>query len=189
MDASRSRPWVGAALAVLVVLFVVDLATAQNVAVITLYGIAPLLASLGASWRATAGVGALALLAAVVSRLLTNDMEPANGILFISAVAALGALATGGALTRTRRERAAARASVLATASEALAGSGDLDARLRAVEAAAGCTISLGPEPAPGAPLLARGERLGTLALRRARPRAGRRARPALRGGDRQRAP
>ena len=166
MDASRSRPWVGAALAVLVLLFVVDLATAQNVAVITLYGIAPLLASLGASWRATAGVGALALLAAVVSRLLTNDMEPANGILFISAVAALGALATGGALTRTRRERAAARASVLAAASEALAGTGELDARLRAVEAAAGCTIALEqPEPAPGAPLLARGERLGTLAL------------------------
>ena len=90
MDASRSRPWVGAALAVLALLVVVDLATAQDVAVITLYGIAPLLASLGASWRATAGVGALALLAAVVSRLLTNDMEPANGILFISAVAALG---------------------------------------------------------------------------------------------------
>ena len=165
MDASRSRPWVGAALAVLALLVVVDLATAQDVAVVTLYGIAPLLASLGATWRATAGVGALALLAAVVSRLLADDMEPANGILFIFAVAALGALATGGALIRTRRERAAARASVLAAASEALAGSDDIDARLRAVEAAAACTITLGPAPAPGAPLLARGERLGTLAL------------------------
>src|SRR4051812_23146451 len=165
MDASRSRLWMGSALAVLVVVFAIDLATAPDVAVITLYGMAPLVASLGASWRATAGVGALALLAAVVSRLLANDMEPANGILFIFAVAALGALATGGALIRTRRERAAARASVLAAASEALAGSDDIDARLRAVEAAAGCTITLAPEPAPGAPLLARGERLGTLAL------------------------
>ena len=125
MDASRSRPWVGAALAVLALLFVVDLATAPHVAVITLYGIAPLIASLGATWRSTAGVGTLALLAAVISRLRSDDMEPANGILFIFAVAALGALATSGAFIRTRRERAAARASVLAAASEALAGSGD----------------------------------------------------------------
>ena len=144
----------------------VDLATAQDVAVITLYGIAPLLASLGASWRATAGVGALALLAAVVSRLLTNDMEPANGILFISAVAALGALATGGALIRTRRERAAARASVLAAASEALAGT----RRPRRAAARRRGRGRLHDHARAGAraaarPLLARGERLGTLAL------------------------
>jgi hypothetical protein len=71
MGESRSRPWVVAAIAVLVVLFGLDMATASDVAVITLYGTAPLLASLGADWRGTAGVGALALLAAVVSRLLT----------------------------------------------------------------------------------------------------------------------
>ena len=91
-------------------------------------------------------------------------MEPANGILFIFAVAALGALATGGALIRTRREQAAARASVLAAASEALAGPGDLDARLRAVEARGRLhDHARARSPRPGAPLLARGERLGTL--------------------------
>ena len=175
MGASRSRPWVVASIAVLVLLFAVDLATAPDVVVIALYGIAPLLASLGADWRSTAAVGALALLAAIGSRLLTHDMEPANGILFVFAVAALGALAVGGAVIRTRREAAATRAGVLAAASEALAGPGALDTRLRAVEAAAAavadrCTIALDePEPpAPGdlvAPLLARGEQLGTLTL------------------------
>ncbi|HYH89975.1 MAG TPA: SpoIIE family protein phosphatase [Solirubrobacteraceae bacterium] len=175
MGESRSRPWAIAATAVLFVLLAADLATGPDVVVITLYGIAPLLASLGADWRSTAAVGALALAAAVISRAFTQDMEPANGALFILAVALLGALATGGALIRTRREAAAARAGVLAEASELLAGAGDLDARLRAVETAATavvdrCTIAL-EEPGeanPGelvAPLLARGEQLGTLTL------------------------
>ena len=175
MGLSRSRPWAVAATAVLVALFVIDLATGPDVVVIALYGIAPLIASLGANWRSTATVGALALLAALASRALTDDMEATNGVVFVFTVAALAALATGGALIRTRREAAGARASVLAAASEALAGPGDLDTRLRAVEAAAGtladhCTITLdepGP-PAPGevvAPLLARGEQLGTLTL------------------------
>ena len=159
----------------LAVLLAADLVTGPDVVVIALYGIAPLLASLGADWRSTAAVGALAVLAAVVSRAVTQDMEPANGVLFIFAVALVGALASGGALIRTRREAAAARASVLAEASELLAGPGDLDARLRAVEAAAGavadrCTIAL-EEPGEAtagalvAPLLARGEQLGTLTL------------------------
>ena len=90
MGESRSRPWAVAAIAVLVVLLAADLATSPDVAVIALYGIAPLLASLGADWRSTAAVGALAMLAAVVSRLFTQDMEPANGALFILAVALLG---------------------------------------------------------------------------------------------------
>ena len=175
MGQSHSRPWAVAAIAVLAVLLAIDLATGPDLVVIALYGIAPLLASLGADWRTTAAVGALALLAAVVSRVFTQDMEPASGGLFIFAVALLGALASGGALIRTRREAAAARAGVLAEASELLAGPGDLDARLRAVEAAAAvvadrCTIAL---ETPGeatagelvAPLLARGEQLGTLTL------------------------
>ncbi len=159
----------------LVVLLAVDLLTGPDIAIIAMYGIAPLLASLGADWRSTAAVSALALLAAVISRVVTHDMDPANGLLFVFAVAALGALATGGALIRQRREAAAARAGVLATAGEALAGPGGLDARLRAVEAAAlavadRCTITLDPPgpAAPGelvAPLLARGEQLGTLTL------------------------
>ena len=67
------------------------------------------------------------------------------------------------------------RSHVLATAGEALAGPGDIDARLRAVEATAAtvadrCTISLEAPgaAAPGevvAPLLSRGEQLGTLTL------------------------
>ena len=76
-----------------------------------------------------------------------------------------------------RRRRRARR--VLAEASEALAGPGDLDARLRAVEAAAGavadrCTIAL-EEPGPPAP----GERRGAAA----------RARRAARHADARRAP
>ena len=117
MGESPSRPWVVAAIAVLIVLVAVDIATGPEIVVIALYGIVPLIASLGADWRSTAAVGALALLAAVVSRALTDDMETANGALFAFAVAALGALAAGGAAIRTRREAAAARASVLATAS------------------------------------------------------------------------
>ena len=149
MGPPRSRPWAVAAIAVLVALFAIDLATGPDVVVIALYGVAPLLASLGADWRSTAAVGALALLAAIASRALTHDMEPANGVVFVFTVAALGALAAGGAAhphpPRGRRPRAR---SVLAAASEALAGPGDLDARLRAVEAAAAtvadrCTITL----------------------------------------------
>src|SRR3954464_14988592 len=116
MGESRSRPWVVAAIAVLIALFAVDLATAPDVVVIALYGIAPLLASLGADWRRTAAVRGLALLAGALSRLLTQELGPANAALFLCAVTALGALAAGGAAIRTRREAAAARASVLAAA-------------------------------------------------------------------------
>ena len=75
MGESRSRPWAVAALAVLVVLLAIDLATGPDVVVIALYGIAPLLASLGAGWRSTAAIGALALLAAAISRIFTHDMD------------------------------------------------------------------------------------------------------------------
>ena len=202
MGESRSRPWVVASIAVLIVLVAVDLATGPEVVVIALYGIAPLLASLGADWRSTAAVGALALLAAVISRALADDMETANGALFVFAVAALGALAAGGAAIRTRREAAAARASVLAAASEALAGPGDLAARLRAVEAAAElvadrCTIALEQPALPATasrrcpPTATSSRRCSRAASssarsrsrraragsRRRRPRAGRRAR------------
>src|SRR4051794_19617923 len=174
MGESRSRPWVVAAMALLIALVAVDLATASDVVVVALYGIAPLLASLGAGWRGTAAVSALALLAAVVS-ILTHETEPANVALFLFAVAALGALAAGGAAIRTRREAAATRASVLAAASKALSGPGELATRLHAVELAAErvagrCTIALEPPEPPGpgdlvAPLLARGEQVGALTL------------------------
>jgi PAS domain S-box-containing protein len=176
MGESRSVRWAVAAIAVLLALLAIDLATAPDLVLIALFGIAPLVASLGADWRTTAAVGALALAAAVVSHLAIEDMEAANAAVYIATVALLSGLAAAAALIRTRREAAAARAGVLAAASEALAGPGSLEARLRAVEEAAGaiadrCTISLGEPagaPAPGEltePLLARGERLGTLTL------------------------
>ena len=44
MGESPSRPWVAAALAVLIALIAVDIATGPEVVVIALYGIAPLVA-------------------------------------------------------------------------------------------------------------------------------------------------
>jgi PAS domain S-box-containing protein len=164
MDASRSRPWVGAALAVLALLFVVDLATAPHVAVITLYGIAPLIASLGATWRSTAGVGALALLAGghlapAHQRHGARQRDPVH-----LRVAALGALATGGALIRTAASgAAAARACSPRRARRWPAGRARRPAARRRGRGRLHDHARAGA--APGAPLLARGERLGTLAL------------------------
>ncbi len=166
MGVSRSFRWAVAAIAVLLALLAIDVATAPELVLIALFGIAPLVASLGADWRTTAAIGALALAAAVASRLLIEDMEPANSAVYIATVALLSGLAAAAALIRTRREAAAARAGVLAAASEALAGPGSLEVRLRAVEDAAGamadrCTITLGEDggaPAAGEltePLLA----------------------------------
>ena len=178
MGTSRSRPWVGAAIAVLLALFGADLLTGPEVLVIALYGIAPLVAALGAGARPTAAVGVAALAAAALSRALTSDMAPANEAVFILAVAVVGALATGVAVVRARREAAVQRSGLLAAVGDLLAGPDPLAARLGAVEAAATrvlggrCTIALGPPPAdaPGseelvAPLSARGEQLGTLTL------------------------
>jgi PAS domain S-box-containing protein len=175
MGSAQTRAWALAAVAALAALVAIDVATGSDVALLVLYSIAPLLASLKTSWRVTAATGALAVLAAAVALVLVHDMELANGLVFLISDIAVSALATWGALVRARREAAAARAAVLAEASEALAGPGALDARLRAVEAAAGaiadrCTITLAPpgQAAAGemvAPLLARGEQLGTLTL------------------------
>ena len=187
MDASRSRPWVAAALAVLVALFVVDLATGPDVVVIALYGIAPLLASLGASWRATAGVGALARWPRWSRACCTTTWSPPTGS------------CSSSPWRRWARWRPAARSSAPAASGRRRARACS-PRRARRWPAAASSTRGCAPSrprlaarsrsgrsPRPGAPLLARGERLGTLALRRARPRARRRARPALRRRDRQR--
>ena len=103
-------------------------------------------------------------------------MEPANGVLFVFTVAALGALATGGALIRTRRE-AAGGARERARRRQRGAGRPRRPRRAPARRrggrrhawptAARSRSTTPGP-PAPGevvAPLLARGEQLGTLTL------------------------
>ena len=46
MGESPSRPWVVAAIAALIVLVAVDIATGPEIVVIALYGIVPLIASL-----------------------------------------------------------------------------------------------------------------------------------------------
>src|SRR5688572_6794268 len=112
MGSPQSRAWALAAVAALIALLVADLATGPDVAVLVLYSIAPLLASLGMDWRGTAAIGALAVLAAAVSLVLSHDMEAANGVVFLFSDAAVAALAAGGALVRSRREAAAARAGV-----------------------------------------------------------------------------
>jgi PAS domain S-box-containing protein len=180
MGSPQTRAWALAAVAALAVLLALDLATGPALVVIALYAIAPVIASLGADWRTTGAIGALAVVAAAVSLATVHDMDAGEGVGYLVTVAALGGLAAGGALRRTRREAAAARASVLAEASTALASPGELEARLRAVEAAAlavadRCTIALGDAAPAGpgevvAPLHARDAQLGTLTLAARRP-------------------
>jgi PAS domain S-box-containing protein len=179
MRSPRSRRWVGAAIAVLAVLFAVDLATGPDVFVIALYGIAPLLASFGTSWRTTALVGVAALAVAEVSGTLFDEMDSTNGAVFVFTVGLLGVLACGAAVVRTRREASAARAGLLAEAVELLSKAQDPGEQVAAVAAAAvpavadRCTIDLAaPGAAPAAsrseivmPLEARGMRFGALTL------------------------
>ena len=166
MGLPRSRPWAAAAIAVLFALLALDLATGPDVIVIALYGIAPLVASFGTGWRTTAAVAVAALLLAVISRELLDEMDTANGVMFVFTVAVLGVLACGGAVARTRREASAARARLLSEVGDLLATAEDPAATLPAVAAAAvpavadRCTIDLtaphgGPERAaamPGTP-------------------------------------
>ncbi len=149
MRLPRSLRWAAAATAVLLGLLAVDLATGPDVLVIALYGIAPLVASLGAGWRTTAVVAVAALAIAATSRTAFDDMDTTNGAVFVFTVAVLGALACCAALVRTRREASAARAGLLAEVGELLAKTRDPRAKLGAVAAAAvpavadRCTIDL----------------------------------------------
>jgi PAS domain S-box-containing protein len=166
MGLPRSRPWAAAAVAVLFALLALDLATGPDVIVVALYGVAPLVASFGTGWRTTAAVAVAALVFAAASRELIDEMDTANGVVFVVTVAVLGVLACVGAVARTRREAAAARARLLSEVGDLLATADDPAARLPAVAAAAvpavadRCTIDLtdpdgGPERAaamPGTP-------------------------------------
>jgi PAS domain S-box-containing protein len=156
MGLPRSPSWAVAACAVLLALFVIDVATGPDVLVIVLYGVAPLLASLGTGWRTTALIAAAAIALAAISRATTHEMDTTNGFVFVFTVAVLGVLAAVTALVRTRREAAAARARLLSEAGERLATAEDPRAALVAVAAAAvpavadRCTIDVaGPDGAP----------------------------------------
>ena len=137
MGLPRSNRWAVAACAVLLALLAIDLATGPDVVLIALYGTAPLLASFGTCWRATAVIAVVALAAAAISLTTFGEMDSTNGAVFVFTVAALGALACGGALARSRREASAARARLLDEVGEALASAGDPAAKLLAVAAAA----------------------------------------------------
>ena len=153
MGLSRSRRWAAAAFAVLLAVLAVDLLTGPDVFVIALYGVAPLVASLGSGRRTTGVVAVAALAVAATSRTTFDEMDTANGAVFVFTVAVMGVLACGAALARTRREAAAARAGLLADAVELLGTAREPAAKLRAVAAAAvpavadRCTIDL---TAPG---------------------------------------
>jgi PAS domain S-box-containing protein len=137
MRLPRSQRWAAAAVAVLAVLVVLDLATGPQVLVIALYGIAPLLASFGTGWRTTGAVAVAALVVAAISRALTDQMDSTNGFVFLFTVAVLGVLACGGAAARARREATAARAGLLSEVGELLASAESPTAKLVAVAAAA----------------------------------------------------
>jgi PAS domain S-box-containing protein len=149
MGLSRPHRWAAAAIAVLVVVFVVDLVTGPDVLLIALYGIAPLVAAYGTGWRTTAAVGLAALAVAEISSTTIDQMDSTNGTVFVLTVALLGLLACGTAVMRVRWEAAAARARLLAEAGELLSTAQDPEAKLVAVAAAAvpavadRCTIDL----------------------------------------------
>ena len=184
MRLPRPPRWAAAAIAVLVVLLVIDLVTGPDVFVIALYGIAPLVASFGTGWRTTALVAVAALALAELSSTTFDEMDSTNGAVFVFTVGLLGLLACGAAVVRTRREASAARAGLLAEAGELLSGAQDPGAKLVAVATAAvpavadRCTIDL---TAPG------GEPKRAARSRAAhRPRSNRRS-PASRVGPRPR--
>ena len=126
MGLTRPRRWATAAIAVLVVLLAIDLATGPDVFLIALYGIAPLVAAYGTGWRTTAVVAVAALAIAQVSSTTFAEMDSTNGAVFVLTVGLLGLLACGTAVMRTRREASAARSGLLAEVGELLAGAQDL---------------------------------------------------------------
>src|SRR5215218_3190168 len=148
MGLGGTERWAVAAIAALVALLAVDLATGPEVLVLVAYAIPPLLASFGTTWRMTAAVGALAVALATASWTVFEEMDRTNGLVLVATVAVLGALAGAAALVRTRREASVARAALLVEAGALLAAAEDPRAALRAV--ADRCAIDLtGPEGAP----------------------------------------
>src|SRR5215210_3668374 len=137
MGLPRPRRWDVAAVAVLLILFALDLATGSDLSLIVAYGIAPLLASFGTGWRTTAAVAVVAVALAEISYQSVEAMDTANGAVFVGTVAAVGALAVIGALVRTSREAAARRAHLLSQAGDLLADARDPHAALATLAAAA----------------------------------------------------
>lgn len=117
--------WLAASLALLVFLFGVDVATGAELVLVPAYGVAPVLASLGARLRATAASAAAAVALAVVGLAVQDDLTTAQGLVRLLTVALLSTLAWWAAFQRTRRERLTARAAFLAALNEALAQADD----------------------------------------------------------------
>jgi PAS domain S-box-containing protein len=115
----RPRIWLAASLALLAALFGVDVATGSALVLVPAFGVAPVLASLGARHRATAASGAATVVLAVVGLAVQDDLTTGQGLVRLLTVALLSALAWWAALQRDRRERLAIdNAALLVEASE-----------------------------------------------------------------------
>ena len=115
------------------------------------FGVAPVLASLGARQRATAVAAVSTVVLAVVGLAVRDDLTTGQGLVRLLTVVLLSALAWWASLQRGRRERLAARASFLAALNEALReteGHRDALARLAPLcvpYLADACTIDVAP--------------------------------------------
>jgi len=116
----RSR-WVAAGVAAVLLVFVVDRVTSANVALVTLSGVGPLIAAVGGSQRATAGVALLAVALALVELSLAGPLGLQDGVRLLTVVV-VSVLAVVLAALRGRLEQATAEArSASRTAEETLA--------------------------------------------------------------------
>ena len=116
-----SRRWVAAGVAAVLLVFVVDRLTSANVALVTLSGIGPLIAAVGGSQRATAGVALLAVALALVELSLAGPLGLQDGVRLLTVVV-VSVLAVVLAVLRGRLEQANAEArSASRTAEETLA--------------------------------------------------------------------
>ena len=118
--------WLAASLALLAFLFGIDVATGAELVLVPAYGVAPVLASLGARLQATAASAAAAVALALVGLIVQDDLTTGQGLVRLLTVALLSTLAWWAALQRERRERLAARAAFLVAFNEALAEADDL---------------------------------------------------------------
>ena len=116
-----SRRWVAAGVAAVLLVFVVDRLTSANVALVTLSAAGPLIAAVGGSQRATAGVALLAVALALAELLLAGPLGLQDGVRLLTVVV-VSALAVVLAALRGRLEQATAEArSASRTAEETLA--------------------------------------------------------------------
>jgi PAS domain S-box-containing protein len=119
-EPDRSR-WAAAGVAAVLLVFVVDRLTSADVALVTLSAAGPLIAAVGSSQRATAGVALLAVAVALAELLLAGPLGLQDGVRLLTVVV-VSALAVALAALRGRLEQATAEArSASRTAEETLA--------------------------------------------------------------------